>query len=116
MRAAFPILLPRAVALCLVLAACSDDSAPVAAKPSPPIHAVAVRILALGDSYTSGEAVPAPKSWPRQLEPALLEDSIRVTDLAVIAHTGWTTSDLLDTLESRTDTTTYDLVTLQIGV
>jgi lysophospholipase L1-like esterase len=47
---------------------------------------------------------------------ALLEDSVRVTELTVIAHTGWTTSDLLDTLASRVDTTPYNLVTLQIGV
>jgi lysophospholipase L1-like esterase len=103
-----------APALCLaIFTACADDSASVAAKPR---AAIPARMLALGDSYTSGEAVPATKSWPRQLAAALLADSVRVTALTVIAHTGWTTTDLIDTLAALTDTTRYDLVTLQIGV
>src|SRR5436190_10174893 len=105
-------------ALCLVLGlACGDDSAPAVGPPAPK-PAVKVSILALGDSYTSGESVALSKSWPYQLETALFADSVRVTSLKVIAHTGWTTSDLILALNKSAKTLTppYDVVTLQIGV
>jgi len=116
MRDAFPLFRCVAPALLAIFTACADDSASVAARVPAPRRAVAVHVLAVGDSYTSGETVPATRSWPRQLVSALLADSVRVTNLTVIAHTGWTTTDLIDTLAARTDTTRYDLVTLQIGV
>ena len=107
--------------MCLLLgAACSDNSAPVSAHaPTPPPvkpRAVPVRVLALGDSYTSGEAIPAGTGWPYQLEAALLEDSVRVTSLTIVAHTGWTSADLLVAIAKTHLTPQYDLVTLQIGV
>ncbi len=103
--------------LCIVLCAgCSDDSAPVAAGTPGTRRAVSVRMLALGDSYTLGESVPQSKSWPYQLADSLLEDSVRVTTLKVIARTGWTTADLIVAINKTTLTPPYDLVTLQIGV
>jgi lysophospholipase L1-like esterase len=104
-------------ALCLVLGlACGDESAPVG--PPAPKPAVKVSMLALGDSYTSGESVALVKSWPYQLETALVADSVLVASLKVIAHTGWTTSDLILALNKNAKTLTppYDVVTLQIGV
>ena len=116
MRAAFRNLLRLAAVACIVLGvACADDGAPVSAPP-PPKPAVPVRMLALGDSYTKGESVPVSKSWPYQLEVALLPDSVRVTSLKVVAYTGWTTADLLVAIQKNKLKPEYDLVTLQIGV
>lgn len=116
-RDAFRHALRFAATLCLVLgAACSDDSTPVAAHTPTPARAIKVRMLALGDSYTTGEAIPETKSWPHQLEAALLGDSVRVDSLRVVAHTGWTTSDLIIAMNKSHLVPTYDLVTLQIGV
>ena len=107
----------RLVALCALLCAgCSDDSSPVVEGPPKPKRAVSVRVLALGDSYTSGESVPQTKSWPYQLADSLLEDSVRVATLKVVAHNGWTTADLIVAINKTTLTPPYDLVTLQIGV
>jgi len=72
--------------------------------------------LALGDSYTKGESVVRAKSYPFQLA-ARLEQGLKVeVNTEVLAQTGWTTSNLLDALNSGTRQTTYDLVTLLIGV
>ncbi len=116
-RDAFRCSIRLAAALCLILgAACTDDSAPVAAHTPRPARAVSIRMLALGDSYTTGEAIPETKSWPHQLEAALLADSVRVASLTVVARTGWTTSDLLVAMNKSHLVPKYDLVTLQIGV
>jgi lysophospholipase L1-like esterase len=115
-RAAFEHAARLVIACILVCAGCSDDSGPVVAGTPAPKRAVSVHVLALGDSYTSGESVPQSKSWPYQLADSLLEDSVRVTTLKVVAHTGWTTADLIVALNKTTLQPPYDLVTLQIGV
>lgn len=76
--------------------------------------------LALGDSYTIGESVPAAENFPNQVH-ALMQD-VRFSFVAprIIAKTGWTTdeleagiraADLADPLRSS-----YDFVSLLIGV
>jgi lysophospholipase L1-like esterase len=117
MRDAFRHPLHLAAALGILLSlACGDDSAPVATPKPAPKPAVAVRMLALGDSYTSGESVALVKSWPYQLVDSLVADSVRVTSLKVVAYTGWTTSDLIVAMNKNHLQPGYDLVTLQIGV
>jgi lysophospholipase L1-like esterase len=71
-----------------------------------------VRYLALGDSYTAGEGVPPGEGFPAQLRrccPAL-------SDIVVIARTGWTTGELLAAIAATPPEGSFDLVTLLAGV
>jgi lysophospholipase L1-like esterase len=73
--------------------------------------------LALGDSYTKGESVPLNKSFPYQLIDALKASStIKQSSIKIIAQTGWTTTNLKNAIAEDPDASTYDLVTLLIGV
>lgn len=72
--------------------------------------------LALGDSYTIGEAVTAAESFPYQLQAALSAKGIAVDEPQIVAKTGWTTDELLSSIEERNIQETFDLVTLLIGV
>ena len=77
----------------------------------PPLH-----YLALGDSYTIGEAVPAEKRWPAKLVERLRRAGVVIDDLRVVAVTGWTTDELAQGMDEASLAPAYDLVTLQIGV
>lgn len=72
--------------------------------------------LALGDSYTKGESVCNSCNFPSQLTAALNDSLNKEGTYIRIAETGWTTSDLLNGIASKKPTSTYDLVTLSIGV
>ncbi|MDZ7714644.1 MAG: SGNH/GDSL hydrolase family protein [Balneolaceae bacterium] len=72
--------------------------------------------LALGDSYTIGEAVEESERWPVQLQKALAENGVMVSDPQIIAQTGWTTTDLRSAIENTELNPPYDLVSLLIGV
>lgn len=72
--------------------------------------------LALGDSYTIGEAVKQAESFPYQLQSQLKDKNIRVANPKIIAVTGWTTDELLAGIKEENLSGTYDLVTLLIGV
>ena len=79
----------------------------------PPVNR---RYLALGDSYTIGQSVAESERYPRQLQDSLYKYGIAITDLTIIARTGWTTYDLLNAIQAAPPAGTYDLVTLLIGV
>lgn len=72
--------------------------------------------LALGDSYTIGEAVFAAESFPYQLKDALVKQGHPVENIQIIAQTGWTTDELQAAMDVATLSPPYDLVTLLIGV
>lgn len=74
------------------------------------------RYLALGDSYTVGEAVPTDASWPAQLVSLLRQRGIEVDDLRIVAVTGWTTDELAHGIDAARLSPGYDLVSLLIGV
>ena len=79
-----------------------------------------LRYLALGDSYTIGEAVTPSARWPNQLVDALrpgLQDGDSLAAAKIVATTGWTTADLKQGMDGAgLDTTAWDLVSLLIGV
>ncbi len=72
--------------------------------------------LALGDSYTIGESVPARDRWPVQLAGLLRQDNVDIADPDIIARTGWTTAELQDAISKSGNQKKYDLVSLLIGV
>ena len=72
--------------------------------------------LALGDSYTIGEAVPAAARWPALLARQLRARGVAIEDPRIVAVTGWTTDELSAAMDAATFAPPYDLVTLLIGV
>jgi lysophospholipase L1-like esterase len=76
----------------------------------------AVRILALGDSYTIGESVHADQAWPCRLAELLRAQGIATAVPTLVARTGWTTDELSAGIDAEHVSGTYDLVTLLIGV
>lgn len=72
--------------------------------------------LALGDSYTIGELQPLHESFPYQAVQLLRSQNLDFNAPEIIAKTGWTTDELLNHINSIKLNTSYDLVTLLIGV
>src|SRR6202007_276552 len=73
--------------------------------------------LALGDSYTIGEAVPDTLSFPYQLAAQLHTPKLFVKKPTIISPTGWTTDNLIAAIANSGLTgKKYDFVTLLIGV
>lgn len=79
-----------------------------------------LKYLALGDSYTIGEALPVEDSWPMQWAHALRANGSDIADPGIIAKTGWSTDELAEALNeaeaNKTLSPPYDLVSLSIGV
>jgi lysophospholipase L1-like esterase len=69
--------------------------------------------LALGDSYTIGEQVLPEENFPNQTV-AILKGEVAAPQ--IIATTGWTTDELDAAINEANITTTFDIVTLLIGV
>ena len=75
------------------------------------------KYLALGDSYTIGESVNFTSSYPFQLKDEININKKEIIDsLQIIAKTGWTTNELIDTLSKIDLEKKYDMVSLLIGV
>ncbi len=77
------------------------------------------RFLALGDSYTIGEAVSQDQRWPVQLAARLNARALDFDPPEIIATTGWTTDELAAAMDEKYPLGTraqFDLVSLLIGV
>ena len=81
-----------------------------------PSEQAGARFLALGDSYTIGEAVPPAERWPVQLAARLRERGQALGDPQIIARTGWTTDELDAAIDAAGPQGPYELVSLLIGV
>jgi lysophospholipase L1-like esterase len=75
-----------------------------------------IRFLALGDSYTIGEAVPLEESWPYQLVRIAASRGISLDLPVMVAKTGWTTDELLEGIRMAQPEGPFDLVSLLTGV
>lgn len=72
--------------------------------------------LALGDSYTIGEGVPAEGRWPMRLAAGLRAQGVSLADPTILATTGWTTDELRAAMDGASFAPPYGLVSLLIGV
>ena len=109
-----------AAAFALIAAACVSPppSADTPGNSTPTTGAAVdtVRFLALGDSYTIGEAVTEGERWPVQLAGLLRERGYAVGGPTIIAKTGWTTDELAAQLDVVRLRVPFSLVSLLIGV
>jgi lysophospholipase L1-like esterase len=72
--------------------------------------------LALGDSYTIGEAVPMAENFPHQTVELLKQQNIDVAAPVIVAKTGWTTDELAMAIREHNIMEQFSIVTLLIGV
>ena len=105
----------------LFIASCSTESVVMETTPqtipSSQPNGKSYSYLALGDSYTIGQSVCESCRFPEQLKTSLGNiNPANSYPLTIIAQTGWTTTNLLSAIDSQKPTSTYDLVTLLIGV
>ncbi len=104
--------------LCILfsfLLACSDSQdGPVQQAP----EKRTIAYLALGDSYTIGTGLAqGDLNYPTQIMNRLQsEESVDSATLDIIAVNGWTTTNLLDGISDGEPDSTYQLVSLLIGV
>lgn len=77
---------------------------------------MALSFLALGDSYTIGEAVAVEGRWPNQLAAALRAQGVDLADPQTIATTGWTTDELDAGIDAAAPQGPFGFVSLLIGV
>ena len=94
----------------------SHSTTPARDKPASGRTARELRYLALGDSYTIGEAVQPEDAWPRQLTAAMAAVGFHFAPVQIIARTGWTTDELAAAMDQADLRGSYDLVSLSVGV
>jgi len=101
----------------VMFAGCKKQGDKATANVVTPPDTTTYHYLALGDSYTIGQAVPASESYPIQLADALTRGGFKTPAPTIIAVTGWTTDDLIFGIaNSNIGNNKYQIVTLLIGV
>lgn len=75
-----------------------------------------MRFLALGDSYTIGEAVASAERWLEQLAAMLRAEGLEADEIEIVAKTGWATDELGAAIAVARPVRPFDLVSLLIGV
>lgn len=101
--------------LLLLLSGCNND-VKNAETTNLPSEIESISYLALGDSYTVGTGINPERSWPYQLRDSLQSHDIALQETEIIAVNGWTTTDLKNGISEAQPDSTYDLVSMLIGV
>ncbi|MFD2533106.1 SGNH/GDSL hydrolase family protein [Gracilimonas halophila] len=107
----FRLFSPTLILVFLFLSNCTNE---IKQTNSPGIEPVSY--LALGDSYTIGTGIDEKNNWPNQLSEALISKNLTVDTTQVIAVNGWTTTDLKNGITETSPDSSFDLVSLLIGV
>ncbi|MBC7652428.1 MAG: SGNH/GDSL hydrolase family protein [Deinococcales bacterium] len=84
--------------------------------PNPAPTTVNKSWLALGDSYTIGQSVDSADRFAAQTAALLKAHGFIITPLSYIATTGWTTTNLSNTIATQQPNGPFDIVSLLIGV
>lgn len=92
----------------------APPTAPPATPTAPPAP-TALRYVAIGDSYSSGEGTTAEDAWPRRLAAALTQGGLPVDLVLNAARPGWTAQLAIDTELPQAHALQPDVVTLLIG-
>ncbi|MBK8609306.1 MAG: SGNH/GDSL hydrolase family protein [Chitinophagaceae bacterium] len=101
---------------CSLLFACTKKSPASSAYIQPPIVTGPVRTwLALGDSYTIGQAVDPAERFPALASGMLKQNGINIGTPDYIATTGWTSISLSNAITAA-NPAKHDVVSLLIGV
>lgn len=101
----------------LLLFSCSTSKETLESKADPEqIKETGLSYLALGDSYTIGEAVEENERWPMLLAQKFKEHNVVFKTPNIIAKTGWRTDELLDAINQSDLEPGFDMVSLLIGV
>ena len=103
--------------LSINILSCSNKTVPTMGNTN---NKKAITYLAIGDSYTIGEQVPAKDNFPNQVYSLMKKDFSDFTEPRIIAKTGWTTDELEKGIIAADKTeplqASYDFVSLLIGV
>lgn len=105
------------VLLCMLIC-CSCNKEGTIPNPISPTPTPAVKVnnwLALGDSYTIGQGVAENERYPFQTVQLLKATGVNIDTLNYIARTGWTTTDLMRSME-QANPRQHSVVSLLIGV
>ncbi len=102
------------ILLCFIFSCNKKTVAPVVSIPPPLTPAKSY--LALGDSYTIGQSVAQNERFPAQTVSLLKQQGININDPVYIAQTGWTTANLQSAIANQNPPSTFDVVSLLIGV
>lgn len=89
---------------------------PIVTPPQPEFNDSAKTYLALGDSYTIGQSVQEQERFPNQTVAQLRVLGVEINEPQIMAVTGWTTTNLLNSLIKFPIKGRFDIVSLLIGV
>ena len=106
------------ISLIVLFIGCAENKTTISTEETanPEVMATPIRYLALGDSYTIGESVPAENNYPNLIVSALQAAEMKAEDAQIIAKTGWTTDELNVAIQEAAPDTTFHIVSLLIGV
>lgn len=100
---------------CVLLIACAKQKPGSTFISVPNVTGTGKTWLALGDSYTIGQSVTEAERFAAQTANTLKQSGININTPTYIATTGWTTTNLMNSILAQ-NPGNYDVISLLIGV